>query len=69
MLIGKSEPEYLGRSLALSDDASILVVRGDGLLRIFKANGNDWNEVREEATDLGVYNSIAISRVNVHGCC
>ena len=62
MLIGKAEGEYLGESVALSGDASILVSRGKGLLRFFKANGNEWVEVGEEATDSLDQNNAAISR-------
>ena len=61
--MGNQSASTLGdRSPCLSDDAFILVVRGDGLVRILEANGNEWIEVGEEATDSGVYNYVAISR-------
>ena len=62
MLIGKSLEEQFGSSLSLSGDASILVVRGDGLLRFFEANGNEWIEVREVTTSSTGFNNAAISR-------
>ena len=62
MLIGKQSYEYIGKFLALSGDASILVVRGVGLLRFFEADGDDWIEVGEEATDSQYNNYAAISR-------